>query len=498
MKNGRFWILISFVSRIIVFFAMFLGALWPTYLNLHQAYNNPRIVGLSHGKIWEWFYRFVLKVDSLFGIQDFLPNLFVGTPSSLTIFGIPFIDPIEAVSVLMVEPGTFLAVLPGMIAVALFTIMLGRGFCTFGCPASLFFSFNMRLRDLADNMFPWLAEQRRKLPAGLRYGILFGGVLAAIWSGAWVWNFILPYVMVSSAFINLIMGMPFSITFGVFALILLADLILFPGEVCRVMCPLGLILGRASRSALIRLKASDTSCPAGCSFCETACDLSLLPRKGVVFDCNLCGRCVAQCPIDKLSMGVKKSFFKKNPAIPVLMAVFFLSFSSITWAHHFKGVPHYGYFDNYPQVPTDEYIANNGPWEINFTLYNFQGMTRSDVETPDDLQIFLIIYNFRTDKTYGGNAQIAIRSGTKTIGSWSMVAEQESLYRFNTTILNPKRLRLFVNFVDDKGRPVEISAPFSLPGEGGHNLLLWIAGGLVALIALVALGTKQTRKKKRQ
>ncbi len=124
-------------------------------------------------------------------------------------------------------------------------------------------------------------------------------------------------------------------------------------------------------------------------------------------------------------------------------------------------------------------------------------MTRSDVETPDDLQIFLIIYNFRKDKTYGGNAQIAIRSGTKTIGRWSMVAEQESLYRFNTTILNPKKLRLFVNFVDDKGGPVEISAPFSLPGEGGHNLLLWIAGGFVALIALVALGTKQTRKKKK-
>jgi hypothetical protein len=148
-------------------------------------------------------------------------------------------------------------------------------------------------------------------------------------------------------------------------------------------------------------------------------------------------------------------------------------------------------------VPTDEYIATNGPWEMNFTLYNFQGMTRSDVDTPDDLQIFLIVYNLRNGKTYGGAAQISIKSGTRTIGSWSMVAEQESLYWFNTTILNPKKLRLFISFVDDKGKEVEISAPFSLPGQGGHNPLLWIAGGLLVLIALVAVGTKQTRKKKR-
>ncbi len=333
---------------------------------------------------------------------------------------------------------------------------------------------------------------------------------------------------------------------------------------CRVLCPLGLLLGRASRSALIRLKASDTACPTECSICETACDLSLLPREGAVFDCNLCGRCVAQCPIDKLSIGIKtssikkgdvnkegvinpetkqlnfchsgesrnpvkhwmpdprqggifvllrqvrhdvvglfihrinkKSLFRKKLVIPFLLMVCFMLLSSITWAHHYKGLPHYGYFDNYPQVPTDEYIATNGPWEMNFTLYNFQGMTRSDVDTPDDLQVFLIIYNLRNDTTYGGNAQIAIKSGTKTIGSWSMVAEQESLYWFNTSILNTKKLRLFVNFVDDKGKEVEISAPFNLPGQGGHNPLLWIAGGLVVLIVLVAVGTKQTRKTKK-
>jgi len=27
-----------------------------------------------------------------------------------------------------------------------------------------------------------------------------------------------------------------------------------------------------------------------------------------------------------------------------------------TEAHHFKGLPHFNYFENYPQVPQEEYI----------------------------------------------------------------------------------------------------------------------------------------------
>lgn len=38
-------------------------------------------------------------------------------------------------------------------------------------------------------------------------------------------------------------------------------------------------------------------------------------------------------------------------------------------AHHILGLPHYSYKENYPQVPTLEYPAQSGPYEILMTCY---------------------------------------------------------------------------------------------------------------------------------
>ena len=38
-------------------------------------------------------------------------------------------------------------------------------------------------------------------------------------------------------------------------------------------------------------------------------------------------------------------------------------------AHHILGLPHYSYKENYPQVPTLEYPARSGPYEILMTCY---------------------------------------------------------------------------------------------------------------------------------
>lgn len=42
---------------------------------------------------------------------------------------------------------------------------------------------------------------------------------------------------------------------------------------------------------------------------------------------------------------------------------------SVTDAHHILGLPHYSYKENYPQVPTLEYPAKSGPYEILMTCY---------------------------------------------------------------------------------------------------------------------------------
>ncbi len=488
------WFRLSVLSRALVLGGMILGALWPTYLNLHYAYNNPRIVGLSHGTAWEYFYRIVQYVDSWFGAENTLSSLFLGTPSSMTLFGISFTDPVVAISVLLGNPTAFGAVIFSLCAVLIVAAVFGRGYCAFGCPASLFFTAMSRLREKIESFFPSIVKLRRRLPDGLRWGILIGGTVSATLFGVWIWNLLLPYQMLSTQLMNLVLGVPFGLSMSVVVFVFTAELLVFPGEFCRAACPLGLLLGRMSTVSLFKIRADKTNCPEGCDSCLATCDLSLDPSDGAVPDCNLCGRCVAVCPSKRLSIGA--GLPAKKARVFIAVAAFLLLFiaPASSSAHHYHGLPHYGYFDNYPQTPTEEYISGDGRWEMNFTLYNFQGMRREDVNQPDDVQIFLVVFDLKEKTTYGGHATIEIFSGDDRVAVWSQEAEQESIFLVSTKIPDPDDLSLKVAFNDHSGTPVTLSSEFQLPGEGGHRPLVWVGFGLLFLVIMLVFAGKQSRR----
>ncbi len=52
----------------------------------------------------------------------------------------------------------------------------------------------------------------------------------------------------------------------------------------------------------------------------------------------------------------------------VLLAAAWLLAVSAASAHHFKGLPHYNYFENYPQVPEEEFIGEVGDYEVILTV----------------------------------------------------------------------------------------------------------------------------------
>jgi hypothetical protein len=110
MKRWRIWVAVSIGTRVAVLAAVLLGALWPTYLNLRYAYDNARIVGLSEGAAWEYFYRGIRAVDSLFGADDVLPHTIFGGAPAPTLLGVPAFDPVVAPSVLLQSPGAPLQV----------------------------------------------------------------------------------------------------------------------------------------------------------------------------------------------------------------------------------------------------------------------------------------------------------------------------------------------------------------------------------------------------
>jgi len=436
MRRGRAWVWLSV-------------ALWPTYLNLKYAYNNARIVGLSHGILWQRFYEAIGAVDKLVGVDDLLPHAFLGTAPALTLLGVEFTDPVVVPALLLSVPSALLSLGPGLLAVFVIALLFGRGFCSFGCPASLLFGFNLRLRELIELRIPRLRELRRALPSGLRFGVLIGGSAAAVLFGAWVWQLLLPYALVSSQAVQLIAGVPMGLSSGVLAFVLLADLLILPGEVCRALCPLGLLLGRCSRLALLRVAASAAPCPSGCDSCSDACDLWLDPRDTTPADCNLCGRCVVACPTARLSIGPRL-----------------------------------------PRLPRPRRRAVGAAALVLALL--------APAAAPDDVQIFLVVYDLRRQRPFGGEAEISIRSGDEVVTRWRKQAEQESLFYIHTRVPDGGDLSLDLALLDAGGQRVELSAPFHLPGEGGRNPLLWMACGLAGLIAVMLVASKQTRPGRRR
>ncbi len=45
-------------------------------------------------------------------------------------------------------------------------------------------------------------------------------------------------------------------------------------------------------------------------------------------------------------------------------------------AHHFKGLPHFNYFENYPQIPQDEFLGQFGDYECSLVIYALIEVTR--------------------------------------------------------------------------------------------------------------------------
>lgn len=67
----------------------------------------------------------------------------------------------------------------------------------------------------------------------------------------------------------------------------------------------------------------------------------------------------------------------------IRLAVAWLLAAGVAAAHHLKGLPHYNYFENYPQVPEEEFVGEVSDYEVSLVVYDFQGINRDNVDSPD-------------------------------------------------------------------------------------------------------------------
>lgn len=160
-------------------------------------------------------------------------------------------------------------------------------------------------------------------------------------------------------------------------------------------------------------------------------------------------------------------------------------------AHHFKGLPHYNYFENYPQVPEEEFLGQAGEFECSLVVYDFQGINREKVEEPDQVRLFLVVFSLRDNRVYQGPVTLEILDRGQVIHSVRLErAELENLYSLRRKLQDSGSYALRLTLHDSGG--AECTIPFQLSTQR-INWGRWIGAALVLLIGVAAVGARKAR-----
>lgn len=160
-------------------------------------------------------------------------------------------------------------------------------------------------------------------------------------------------------------------------------------------------------------------------------------------------------------------------------------------AHHFKGLPHYNYFENYPEIPEEEFLGQVADYEVSLVVYDFQGIQRDKVDDPDMVRLFLVIFNLRNNDIYGGPLTLEVLDNGKVVHKERhKSSELENLYSMHQNLPDTGNysLRLTLHSVDD----LHCTIPFKLSSQKIH-WGKWVAGVLLILIVVAAIGARKAR-----
>ena len=175
------------------------------------------------------------------------------------------------------------------------------------------------------------------------------------------------------------------------------------------------------------------------------------------------------------------------------LLLIFLFLTATAFGHHFKGLPHYNYFENYPQVPEEEFIGQAGDYEVSLVLYDFQGINRDKVESPDNVRLFLVIFNLEDNSVYSGKLTLEILDDDVVLYTESYEeAELENLYSMYRELNGEGDYSLRLTLHDHSD--LNCTIPFTLTSQR-INWAPWVAVSLGVLLLITAIGARRARVK---
>lgn len=230
-----------------------------------------------------------------------------GAPWSLTVMGMTFNDPLSTITTILASKTVLIPlILSSLVAIGL-AVLLGRVFCSWVCPYSLFSELALAIRR---KLKKWgIPLPHISLGNRTKYYVLGIGVLATSF-GFTVFPYILPYVLIGRSWFEYVFYFTFGYGFTLFGVILLIDLVIDDRAWCRYFCPTGALITGISGTRAISPKKDNTKCDLACHACNDHCPFVLHPKAGVFEnECSNCAICIDVCPNDALAFDLR---WKKN------------------------------------------------------------------------------------------------------------------------------------------------------------------------------------------
>ena len=250
----------------------------------------------------------------LYNIIEMLTAPFVDNPAedldaikgntwSGNFFGYKISDPLAVVGQIAAGLSIYWPFFLTAIIPIVLTIIFGRFFCGWICPATFLYELNTILS---------LGLQRLGIKAGkkrfdrrLKYLVLAVGVGISAATGSVLISMIYPPAIIGrEIYFGVALG-GFGAGLAFFVLTLLFDLLVSRRGFCRYVCPGGALYSLLGKFRLFRIKRIVENCN-DCAKCNAVCEFGLDPlRDDFGMECNNCTACIAICPTDALTFSIK-------------------------------------------------------------------------------------------------------------------------------------------------------------------------------------------------
>jgi len=291
--NKLRWVTLSLVFALLI--------LLP-FLHMYQTYvaaHGYDLLGASEKKV----YDIMSALTSPFTenpAEDL--DAIKGTTWSGTLFGLQLSDPLAVVSqtasgLSVYWPFVLTALIP-----VLLTLVFGRFFCGWICPATFLYELNTNLAAWAHRA--GLPVGNRHFDRRFKYLVLLVGVILSAITGSVIMAAIYPPAVIGrELYYGIALG-GFGAGMVFFVITLLFDLLVARRGFCRYLCPGGALYSLLGRFRLFRIQRKVESCN-DCAMCNAVCEFGLDPlHDHFGQECNNCTACIAVCPTDALTFSV--------------------------------------------------------------------------------------------------------------------------------------------------------------------------------------------------